>query len=90
MSEWREDLDAIKTFGLGKVLYWRFVYRHHMRFIHKRGGHAMRHYGPLMPDGGGFDKCDWCGHIENVVPCRTALFDHLSTPQPNVDEGDGK
>lgn len=75
MSEWREDIEAIKTFGLAKVLYWRFAYRHHMRFIHKRGGHALRHYGPLLPDGGEFDKCDWCGFI-----CNSTIHPQHNSP----------
>jgi hypothetical protein len=77
MSELREDIEAIQVMGLGRYLYARFVYRHHMRFIHKRGGHQMRHIGPIYPDGGEFDKCDWCGHLENFVPARTPLWDKL-------------
>jgi hypothetical protein len=79
MNEWREDLEAIRTLGLRRFLYLRFAYRHHMRFIHKRGGHAMKHFGPMLPDGGEFDRCDWCGHVENIVPQRTPLFDYLTT-----------
>jgi hypothetical protein len=77
MSELREDIEAIHVMGLGGFLYARFVYRHHMRFIHKRGGHQMKHYGPMYPDGGEFDKCEWCGHLENLVPARTPLWDKL-------------
>jgi hypothetical protein len=78
-GELREDWEAIKMFGLPKVLYWRFIYRHHMRFIHKRGRHQMKHYGPLDPTNAQFDKCEWCGHIENIVPGRTPLWDKIGT-----------
>jgi hypothetical protein len=78
MFEWREYWEAIKTLELSRFLYARFAYPHHMRFIHKRGGHAMRHYGPMLPGGGEFDRCDWCGHMENIVPQRTPLFDFLT------------
>ena len=62
MSELREDIEAIKTFGLLKVLYWRLIYRHRMRLIHRRDGHQMK---ALHPMGGEpFSRCDWCGHIE--------------------------
>ena len=78
VNELREDLEAIQSMGLRRFLYARFVYRHHMRFIHKRGGHQLKHYGPLYPDGGEFDKCEWCGHMENIVPPRTPFMDMIS------------
>lgn len=76
-----EDYRSVRILGVRQYLYLRFLYRHHMRFIHKRGRHAMRHYGQLLPDGGEFDKCDWCGHFENVVPPRTPLMDYLRKPE---------
>lgn len=60
MGEWRETREAIRIFGLPKVLYWRFIYRHHMRFIHRRGGHQFTHLRPI--DGAEQDWCQWCGH----------------------------
>ena len=66
MSEWRETMEAIKTFGLPKVLYWRLVYPHHMRFIHKRGGHQLTHTHPM--GGPAFSRCAWCGHTEPSPP----------------------
>ena len=66
LNELREDMEAIQALGLGTFLYHRFVYRHHMQLIHARGGHKLKHYGPLYPDGGSFDKCEWCGHMENI------------------------
>lgn len=78
MMELREDIEAIKTFGLPKVLYWRFIYRHHMRFIHKRGGHQMK---ALHPMGGpSFSRCDWCGHMEGF-PER---WDDLTPSTPDT------
>lgn len=67
MSEWKETIEAIRLFSPWRVLYWRFIYRHHMRFIHRRGGHEMRHFGPIWPDGSQFDRCEWCGHVENFT-----------------------
>lgn len=66
MSEWRETIEAIRILGPFKVAYLRFIYRHHMRFIHKLGKHQLKHFGPPYPDGGEFDKCEWCGHMENI------------------------
>lgn len=43
------------------LLYCRFIYRHHMRFIHRRGRHRWTHYNLI--DGPKFDKCNWCGAI---------------------------
>lgn len=62
MSEFREDLEAIRVMGLWRFLYSRFAYRAHMRFIHSRGKHSMK---TLHPMGGPeFKRCDWCGHTE--------------------------
>lgn len=66
--EFREDIEAIRTLGVRRFLYLRLIYIPHMRYLHDRGRHKMRHYGPMLPDGGEFDKCDWCGHVENFVP----------------------
>lgn len=62
MNEWREDIEAVRTLGLRKFLYLRFVYRHHMRFIHRRGAHQMKAIHPM--GGPSFSRCDWCGHID--------------------------
>jgi len=92
MSEWREDWEAIKQMGLGKFLYYRLFYRRHMLALHKRGGHVMKHYGPML-GGGEFDKCDWCGHFENIDPAPTPFFDFVSReasaapPTPSHREG---
>ena len=67
MGELREDIEAIQVLGLRRFLYGRFIYRHHMRWLHRRGKHKLKHYGPMFPDGGEFDKCEWCGHTENIV-----------------------
>lgn len=83
MSELREDIEAIQALGLRSFLYHRFVYRYHMRFIHERGGHKIKHFGPMYPDGGEFDRCDWCGHLENITPARTPFLDLVrATPSP--------
>lgn len=60
MSEWRETREAIRLFGVWKVLYWRFVYRRHMRWLHRRGGHQWTQIGPFE-DGAIQLRCDWCG-----------------------------
>lgn len=78
MGEIREDIEAIQVLGVRRFIYGRFIYRHHMRFIHKRGRHQMKHYGPMLPAGGEFDKCEWCGHIENIVPPRTPFMGTIS------------
>lgn len=65
MAKISEDLDAIRTIGLRRFIYIRFIYRHHMRIIHKRGWHYMR---ALYPMGGpSFCRCDWCGHTEQFA-----------------------
>ena len=61
--ELREDIEAIRVLGLPRFIYGRFIYRHHMRFIHKRGKHQMKHLHPM--GGPAFSRCDWCGHIES-------------------------
>lgn len=58
MSEWRETRQAVAMFGVWRVLYWRFVYRHHMRWLHKRGRH---HFHDIHPHGAHWLLCDWCG-----------------------------
>lgn len=37
------------------------LYRWTKQVQHRLGWHSWRHIGPLEPDGGEFDKCDWCG-----------------------------
>lgn len=72
--ELREVWESIRTLGLRRFIYLRFFYRSHMRRLHARGKHKMTHYGPMLPDGGSFDRCDWCGHMENIVPAETPLL----------------
>jgi len=85
MMEWREDLEAIRTMGLASFIYHRFFYRHHMRWLHNRGRHKLRHFGPMLPGGGEFDRCDWCGHMENVVPPNTPFMGLISGRESAVD-----
>lgn len=59
MSKFRETLSAIKLFGLPRVFYWRLIYRHHMRWVHKRGRHKFKTR-PID----GLQHCDWCGAFE--------------------------
>ncbi len=67
MNETRETMGAIRLLGLHKVIYYRLFYRHHMRWLHRRGRHVLTHIGP-MEDGAEMDKCHWCGHVENFRP----------------------
>ena len=62
MSALRQDIEALRSMGLLRYLYSTFIYRHHMRFIHKRGGHQMHEIHPM--GGPSFSRCDWCGHLE--------------------------
>jgi len=74
MSELREDIEAIQSMGLLPYLYSRFIYRHHMRFIHKRVRHQMRDLHPM--GGPSFSRCDWCGHIEGFPERWEDLVPH--------------
>lgn len=76
MSETSETIKAIRLFGVWKVLYWRFAYARHMRWIHRRGRHQFTHMHPF--DGPAQDWCQWCGYrvIDPPVSQR---------PQPDHD-----
>jgi hypothetical protein len=50
------------------LLYGRWVYQHHMRWLHRRGKHWWKHY--ALIDGPEFDKCEWCGAMQNINPER--------------------
>jgi hypothetical protein len=41
--------------------YCRFIYRHHMRLIHRFNRHWVRRIGPIEPNGAIFYRCEWCG-----------------------------
>ena len=58
MSAFRETVEAIRVLGIRRVLYGRLIYRHHMRFIHKRGGHQLK-VRPIDQS----QHCSWCGHL---------------------------
>jgi len=44
------------------VTYSRWLYRPHMKIIHRLGFCSMEHYAPWPPSGE-FWKCGWCGMI---------------------------
>lgn len=44
------------------LFYCHFIYRHHMRFLHRHGRHWWKHY--RLIDGSEFDKCEWCGAMK--------------------------
>lgn len=52
--------------------YNRLIYRHHMRFLHKRGRHRWEHARYL--DGSFY--CSWCGHLE--APDGTVIVDGIA------------
>lgn len=58
-----EIRETYRLFGVRKLLYWRFIYHHHMRFLHRFGQHQL-HQRPID----GLMHCDWCGHTEAATP----------------------
>ena len=62
MNETAETLKAVRLFGIWKVLYWRFIYARHMRWLHRRGRHSYTHLQHIQPLGNGEQFwCQWCG-----------------------------
>lgn len=60
----RERLD--RGFFLAKIhTYNRFIYRHHMRLIHRFGWHSFTYLRPMHlpgePAHSGLHWCQWCG-----------------------------
>jgi len=54
-SDLRERLIALRW-------WWRgFRYRVWSRLLHRFSLHHTRTYGPLEPDGGYLERCEWCG-----------------------------
>ncbi len=48
-----------------KTLYWRLIYRYHMRAIHRIGWHW---YTKLHPIGGKpMEWCQWCGRKHVII-----------------------
>jgi hypothetical protein len=45
--------------SLARWFYNCLIYRHHMRFLHKRNRHRRE---PRRIDGNYY--CSWCGHLE--------------------------
>jgi len=63
----RDSIRYLLNVGPFKAAYTWLFYRHHMRLIHRFGwGHAMRRFGPGIPDGKPHKRCDWCGHMEQT------------------------
>lgn len=57
--------------SIGRWFYNVLIYRHHMRFIHKRNRHQLRQR-PL----GGLMRCAWCGQLE--TPDGTVIVDGIA------------
>lgn len=55
---------------IGRWIYNRLIYRHHMRFLHKRNKHRKE---PRRIDGNFY--CSWCGHLE--APDGTVIVDGI-------------
>lgn len=49
-------------------VYCRFLYRPHMRLIHRFGRHWMKRLGPFHPGDSVFYRCDWCGEHKPQPP----------------------
>lgn len=56
----RDDWKALKALGPWRFIYSTYIYRSHMRWLHKRGKHGRRTR-PID----GLRYCDWCGHMED-------------------------
>lgn len=63
---WRDLKEGIRVLGFWHCMYLRHVYRHHMRLIHRHGQHWFKKYGPCIPGGLTFERCEWCGETINV------------------------
>ena len=61
---YQETIKAIRVLGLRRFIYCRFIYRHHMQFIHAQGRHQYEFMDPMSDDPS--DRwphywCQWCG-----------------------------
>lgn len=56
-----------------KTAYYRFVYRAHMKLLHRHGRHSWRLRGHIMSPPLPHWYCNWCGAIEPLDDGQTEV-----------------